>query len=246
MSQAYHGHGTAVLGEVVAVDNTRGGVGIAPAASARVVSQCRTSTDLQHRRRRSSPRPTRCRRATCCCSRRRPPSAASTYLPVEVEDAVFDAIRDAVDAGIVVVEAAGNGSNDLDNFTNAANERILLRGRLRLPRLGRDHGRRGERRARRTRGSASRTSAAASTATRGARASTPPATGGWARRPRPTPARSAAPRARARSSPARRCCCRAGSVAREGQPLDPSCGALLAERRRSTRRATTPTSTASA
>lgn len=44
MSQAYHGHGTAVLGEVLADDNTKGGVGIAPGASARVVSQVRTST----------------------------------------------------------------------------------------------------------------------------------------------------------------------------------------------------------
>lgn len=44
VSQAYHGHGTAMLGEVVAVDNTKGGVGIAPGPSARVVSQYRTST----------------------------------------------------------------------------------------------------------------------------------------------------------------------------------------------------------
>lgn len=43
VSQAYHGHGTAVLGEVVAVDNTLGGVGIAPGATARVVSQWRTA-----------------------------------------------------------------------------------------------------------------------------------------------------------------------------------------------------------
>src|SRR4029079_1929293 len=40
----YTGHGTAVLGEVVMVDNTVGGVGIAPFASARVVSQWRDAT----------------------------------------------------------------------------------------------------------------------------------------------------------------------------------------------------------
>ena len=44
VNQAYPGHGTAVLGEVLAVDNTRGDIGIAPRASGRVVSQFRTSS----------------------------------------------------------------------------------------------------------------------------------------------------------------------------------------------------------
>jgi subtilisin family serine protease len=44
LSQDFHGHGTAVLGEVVGVDNTLGGVGIAPNASARVVSQWRNAS----------------------------------------------------------------------------------------------------------------------------------------------------------------------------------------------------------
>lgn len=127
VNQAYKGHGTAVLGEVVAVDNTRGGVGIAPEASARVVSQYRTATNYSTAA------------AIISAADAMSPGdvllleaqttvGGSTYLPVEVEPAVFDAIRDAVDAGIVVVEAAGNGSNDLDDFTNAAGEHVLLRG----------------------------------------------------------------------------------------------------------------------
>lgn len=36
------------------------------------------------------------------------------YCPVEVEDAVFDAIVALVDAGVTVVEPAGNGGRDLD------------------------------------------------------------------------------------------------------------------------------------
>jgi Subtilase family len=48
-------------------------------------------------------------------------------LPVEVEPAVFDAIRHVTDDGIVVVEAAGNGGHDLDTFVNAANRRVLDR-----------------------------------------------------------------------------------------------------------------------
>ena len=38
-------------------------------------------------------------------------------VPVEVQSDVFNAIRLATAKGIVVVEAAGNGSSDLDNFT---------------------------------------------------------------------------------------------------------------------------------
>ncbi len=38
-----------------------------------------------------------------------------TYTPVEIDPAVFDAIAAAVDAGIVVVEPAGNGACDLDD-----------------------------------------------------------------------------------------------------------------------------------
>jgi hypothetical protein len=49
-------------------------------------------------------------------------------LPVEVEPAVFDAIRHVTDAGIIVVEAAGNGGHDLDTFVNAANRHVLNRG----------------------------------------------------------------------------------------------------------------------
>ena len=44
-------------------------------------------------------------------------TANGSYAPVEVSPAVFDAIRDAVDAGIVVVEPAGNGGQDLDGAT---------------------------------------------------------------------------------------------------------------------------------
>ncbi|WP_082590743.1 S8 family peptidase [Agromyces sp. Soil535] len=124
VSQAYHGHGTAVLGEVAAVDNTRGGVGIAPAASTRVVSQFRTSTTYStagaiiSAADAMSPGDVLLLEAQTTVG-------GSSYLPVEVEPAVFDAIRDAVDAGIVVVEAGGNGGNDLDDWTDADGKHVL-------------------------------------------------------------------------------------------------------------------------
>ena len=41
--------------------------------------------------------------------------AHDDYAPVEVHAAAYDAIRAAVDAGIVVIEPAGNGAQDLDD-----------------------------------------------------------------------------------------------------------------------------------
>ena len=126
LNQDFHGHGTAVLGEVVAVDNALGGVGIAPGATARVVSQWRNATTYST--------------AAAILSASQAMSAGDvllleaqthiaslTNMPVEVEVAVFDAIRHAVDDGIIVVEAGGNGGNDLDNYRDASNRRVLNR-----------------------------------------------------------------------------------------------------------------------
>lgn len=126
VNQAYTGHGTAVLGQVVAVDNMLGGIGIAPAASARVVSQWRTASTY------STPAAILSAAAVMSAGdvlllEAQTVVGLSTYLPVEAEPAVFDAIRYAVDQGIVVVEAGGNGSNNLDNFADAAGKLVLNR-----------------------------------------------------------------------------------------------------------------------
>lgn len=112
-------HGTAVLGEICAVDNALGCVGIAPNVdSVNVVSYWGSTI----------------------------PDAILAaidhltygdvlllevqvgFLPVEKLDAEFDTIRLATMLGIIVVEAAGNGNSDLDAYTNAAGEAILNRG----------------------------------------------------------------------------------------------------------------------
>ncbi len=115
-----------MLGEVVGVDNTRGVVGIAPQASARVVSQWRSAATYSTAQ------------AIASAAGAMSPGdvllleaqtnfGGFSLVPVEVEAAVFDAIRAAVDAGIVVVEAAGNGGNDLDNYTDASGRQVLNR-----------------------------------------------------------------------------------------------------------------------
>ncbi|MGJ7498593.1 S8 family peptidase [Variovorax sp. RT4R15] len=126
VNAAYPGHGTAVLGEVVGADNTLGVVGIAPRASARVVSQFRTATTYST--------PAAILSAVQAMSagdvlllEAQTPFNGLSNLPVEIEAATFDAIRFAVDSGIVVVEAAGNGSHDLDTVVDAANRQRLNR-----------------------------------------------------------------------------------------------------------------------
>jgi len=126
VNQAYPGHGTAVLGEVLAVDNTLGDIGIAPRAGGRVVSQYRTSTTYDTAAAILSAADSMSA-GDVMLLEAQTTVAGSTFLPVEVETATFDAIRHAVDLGIVVIEAGGNGSNDLDAWRDADGKARLNR-----------------------------------------------------------------------------------------------------------------------
>jgi hypothetical protein len=127
LSQDFHGHGTAVLGEVGAVDNTVGCVGIAPNARMRVVSQWRTTTSystadaINDAAAALNPGDVLLLEAQTTFN-------GFTKAPVEVEPAVFTAIRAASDAGIIVVEAGGNGAIDLDHYSDPSGNATLNRG----------------------------------------------------------------------------------------------------------------------
>ncbi|HEV8365516.1 MAG TPA: S8 family peptidase [Gemmatimonadaceae bacterium] len=118
-------HGTAVLGEMIGVDNTVGVVGIAPAVtSVRMVSHYDAATD------------TALHVADAITAAIPAMSAGDVLLlevqrgigqPTETDDGDFDAIRLAVASGITVVEAAGNGSVNLDTFVDAMGDNILNR-----------------------------------------------------------------------------------------------------------------------
>lgn len=125
-NQAFDGHGTAVLGVVVGQDNTKGGLGIAPACSARVVSEWRDPTTF------STPA------AIISAALAMEPGdvllleaqrrVGGAFLPIEVEFATYVAILVATALGIVVVEAAGNGPTDLDSHSDPRFGFIFRRG----------------------------------------------------------------------------------------------------------------------
>ncbi len=130
VNQAYFGHGTAVLGEIGAVDNTIGCIGITPElAKVNVVSQYRsaavydtadaildTVAALDF--------------GDVLLLEAQTNYGGYSMVPVEVENAVFEAIRLGTALGITIVEAAGNGGNDLDAFTNLMGQQVLNRGSL--------------------------------------------------------------------------------------------------------------------
>lgn len=127
----YRGHGTAVLGEIVGVDNQRGCVGIAPRAAAAVISQHRPdgSYNVADAILEIVPQMSA---GDVLLIEAQSEHPTNSYVPVEISPAVRNAIKTAVARGIVVVECAGNGSKqrqsvgtDLDQLTDA-NGRLVF------------------------------------------------------------------------------------------------------------------------
>ena len=122
---AYKGdHGTAVLGEVIADDNAVGVVGIAPSvASVRLASHFDAATVTSGHVADAilAVLPTMNVGDVLLIE------VQKSFLPTETDDADFDAIRLASALGVVVVEAAGNGNDDLDAYTNVSGDFILNR-----------------------------------------------------------------------------------------------------------------------
>ena len=169
----YFFHGTSVLGEVAMVDNARGGVGIAPAATARAISQQRTAASyntadaivdaVAHMAYGD---------VLLLEAQEYDPAGSPGYWPVEIADATYEAIRLATALGITVVEAGANGGFDLDAYMNAAGRQIFNRSSVDFERFRSDHGRCGIPHHHHIAGWGSRTMEVGSTATVGERVST--------------------------------------------------------------------------
>jgi hypothetical protein len=127
VSTAYFGHGTSVLGELRAVDNTIGCIGIAPAASVRVVSQWRTATTYSTAQAIFDAVVALSFGDVLLLEAQTTITATGPLVPVEAEDAVYEAIRLATALVIIVVEAGANDGVNLDALTNAAGRQILNR-----------------------------------------------------------------------------------------------------------------------
>ncbi|OJD97793.1 peptidase S8 [Bacillus cereus] len=125
----HHNHGTSVLGIVSAEDNNIGGIGIAPKAKVKVVSQIRDNGNYNT--------------ADAILSAVNNMQAGDillleaqetydgygdkNYFPVEVKPDIFDAIRMGTNKGIIIIEAGANGGNDLDQFRDRNGKQVLNR-----------------------------------------------------------------------------------------------------------------------
>jgi serine protease len=116
-------HGTSVMGEIAADDNTRGVVGIAPTlGSLRATSHHDGATNGHVADAAIAALPTMSAGDVLLIEVQR------NFLPSEIDVADFDAFRLATARGITVVEAAGNGGADLDAWTDPMGRFRLNRG----------------------------------------------------------------------------------------------------------------------
>lgn len=108
---AWRAHGTAVLGEVVGKDNGKGVVGIAPEVERVFTSSIGGTTvanaiDAAAKHLRAGD--------VLLIELQGAGPRGGRWVPVEYWDDAYDAIAAATKRGVVVIEAAGNGAEDLD------------------------------------------------------------------------------------------------------------------------------------
>lgn len=104
-------HGTAVLGEVVSKDNRIGMMGIAPDV-ARVYTSSISGRSAASAIDRAQ---AELRRGDVLLIELHAIGPRRRFMPMEYWDDVFDVIKIATGRGVVVIEAAGNGAEDLDH-----------------------------------------------------------------------------------------------------------------------------------
>jgi hypothetical protein len=117
----WHEHGTAVLGELVGADNGYGVLGLVPDASAYFFPEWTVEG--------GSRRATAIAQAVAAVAagdvvllemQTALSSGSTAYGPAELDLSVWTITKNATDAGVVVVAAAGNGNQNLDSATYAS------------------------------------------------------------------------------------------------------------------------------
>ena len=109
--RSWRAHGTAVLGEVVGVDNGKGVVGIAPDVE-RVFTSSIGGTTVANAIDRAA---NALRPGDVLLIELQTSGPRGRWLPVEYYDDVFDTIELHAKRGVVIIEAAGNGAENLDH-----------------------------------------------------------------------------------------------------------------------------------
>jgi serine protease len=108
-------HGTAVLGELIGTPNSFGVTGIAPRSAIGLVNTFDAAAGYQLARAISTAAANASRGDVILIEQQLAlTSGGGDYVPVEFDPTVFAAIRAAVDAGMIVIEPAANGSQNLD------------------------------------------------------------------------------------------------------------------------------------
>ncbi|MCW5805618.1 MAG: S8 family serine peptidase [Deltaproteobacteria bacterium] len=113
--RSWEAHGTAVLGEVVGRDNGKGVVGIAPDVERVFTSSLLREDGGVDVADAIDTAANKLRPGDVLLIELQSGGPRTRYIPVEYWDDVFDAIKAATDRGVVVIEAAGNGYEDLDH-----------------------------------------------------------------------------------------------------------------------------------
>ncbi len=108
---SWRAHGTAVLGEVVGRDNGKGVVGIAPETERVFTASIGNTTPANA----IDTAARKLRAGDVLLIELQTTGPRGRFLPMEFYDDVYDAIRAATDRGVVIIEAAGNGNENLDH-----------------------------------------------------------------------------------------------------------------------------------
>jgi hypothetical protein len=126
-NSAYYFHGTSVLGEILMVDNTIGGIGIPPAGKGRVISQHQPGGYNNAAAILDAAAHMSFGDVLLLEAQEYDPVGGLYYWPVEIADTTYDAIRLSTALGITVVEAGCNGAYDLDVYVNLSGKQIFNR-----------------------------------------------------------------------------------------------------------------------